>query len=527
MNNIKIHLVVYTLILALMPAASLRAQDATRVSSITLTLLHTNDIHGHVLAWKGWEGELAGKTIGGMDRLAAAIKQVRQSVGAQNVLLLDAGDTIGDTMIADETRGKAMVELMNAMAYDAMVIGNHEPDFTAETLKQHITAAKFPVLAANILDKTSGRHFTQPYIVKTVNGVRVGILGVAYPNTALTTAKKNVVGLEFRDAPSAVREFLPELKKAGAQIVVVLSHYGLASDKKLAQEVPGINVIVGGHSHNRMKSALREGDTLIVQAGAHGSDLGQLDLHITNGKVSAHQHRLIPLDNAVIAGDAEIGALVDRIMAPHASKLAEKIGKAESVIIRAQTIGGETPGKRDQESPADNLFADLIREETKADVALLPGVGYGVPISSGTITADDLRNLIPHESKVVTMTLQGEQIRQILEQSLENTYTEDPKKKVGGLIQVSGLTFKYSVEANYPQRVGDIHVNNSPLELKRTYTVATNSLLAQGGHNYQTFLQGQQMQEKEPQYEIIKKAIQQRGKVVAPLIGRIEKVGSS
>ena len=115
-----------------------------------ITVLHTNDIHGHLLSWQGWEGELAGKQVGGLDRLATRVRQVRAEVGPERVLLLDGGDTIGDTMIAAETEGRAVIEAMNAIGYDAMVMGNHEPDFTAEKLRSRIAEARFPVLAANI-----------------------------------------------------------------------------------------------------------------------------------------------------------------------------------------------------------------------------------------------------------------------------------------------------------------------------------------------------------------------------------------
>jgi 2',3'-cyclic-nucleotide 2'-phosphodiesterase (5'-nucleotidase family) len=487
-----------------------------------LTILHTNDIHGHLLPWRGWEGDLAGKTLGGMDRLGGAIKQVREEVGRENVILLDAGDMLGDSLVADQTQGKAIIDAMNVLNYTAMVIGNHELDFTADTLKKRIAEAEFPVLAANITEKVTGRLFTLPYLIQEIRGVKVGVLGLAYPNTPLTTAKKNVDGLEFGEAPEVAREYVPRLREQGAQVVVVLSHYGLAADKILAKQVPGIDVIVGGHSHNRMKDALREGNTLIVQAGAHGSDLGRLDLKVKNGKIIRYAHSLITLDHAVIPSDAQVASIVRRAASSNKTKLEERLGQAVSPIARAQTIAGQEAQKRDQESPADSLFADLIRERTRVDAVILPGVGYGTAIPAGTIQAGALRNLIPHESKTVTMTLTGAQIREILEQSLENTYTDDPKKKVGGLVQVSGIHFKYNAEDSHPHRLAEVRVQGKRLDRKRDYRVATNSLLAGGGHNYKAFLQGKNIQEGQTQYELVKVAIQQREKLHAPEPGRIE-----
>lgn len=507
----------------LFPITSL-AEEPKTVPWRGFTILHTNDLHGHLTAWRGWEGNLAGKMVGGMDRMAAAVNKVRQEMGAENVVLLDAGDTLGDTMIASKTQGKAVIEVMNALDYTAMVIGNHEPDFSAPTLKERIAEARFPILAANITQKDSGQLFTKPYLIKEVRGTKLGILGLAYPSTPATTAKKNVSGLEFAEASAVAREFIPKLKSEGAQLIVVLSHLGLQADKKLAKEVTGIDVIVGGHSHNRMQTALQQGNTLIVQAGAHGSDLGRLNLEVRNGKVVAHEHSLITLDNAIVPSDPKIAALINNIYNPYLINLEEKIGRATAPIRRAQTIGGQEAGKRDQESPADSLFADLIRDKTKADVVILPGLGYGTAIPQGMISAAHLRNLIPHDSEIVTLQLTGLQIRDILEQSLENTYAEDPAKNVGGVVQVSGLRFKYKAERKHPQRIVDVRINNAKLDPQRTYKVATNSLLAEGGHNYTTFLQGKNKQHGATEYEMVRQGMQRSGKVHTPKPDRIEKV---
>lgn len=197
------------------------AQDSSPVGERTVVLLHTNDLHGHLTPWRGWEGELEGKTLGGMDRLATAVKQVRSEVGADKVLLLDAGDTFGDTMLAVETQGAAMLNAMNAIGYDAMVIGNHDPDFGVKQVKKLAADARFPLLSANIVD-ASGRPVMPPMLLRTIDGVSFGILGLSYPNTPLTTAKKNIKGWTFKDAAATAREGVPHLRAQGAEIVVVL-----------------------------------------------------------------------------------------------------------------------------------------------------------------------------------------------------------------------------------------------------------------------------------------------------------------
>ena len=508
---------------AALPALSATSSDAGSTTTATVTLFHTNDIHGHLDAWKGWEGELKDKTVGGLDRIAASLRAQRAKLAPNASLLLDAGDTIGDTMIAAETEGRAVIETMNAMGYNAMVVGNHEPDFTADKLRARIAEAKFPVLAANIRHRWSGKAFTQPYVIKTVNGVKVGVLGLAYPNTPLTTAKKNVKGLRFGEAVPTARRYVPQMRDEGAQIIVALTHLGLGADKHLAEKVDGIDVIVGGHSHNRMKDAMRVRQTLIVQAGAHGSDLGRLDLNITNGKIVSFQRTLIPVTGA--ESDSAVAGRIAQHKAPHEQKMNTVVGNASSLIPRAQTLTGQEPGKRDEESPADDLFADAVRESTQSQIAFLPGVGYGVALQPGQISTAQLRNLLPHDSAIWTMRLTGDEIRDVLEQSIENFSTKDPTKKVGGMIQVSGLQFSYNPDAEFNQRVQSVTVQGQPLEPRRWYRVATNALLAEGGHNYKTFKHARDRREAGKQFEMIKAWIAARGNVAAPPTDRILKQG--
>ncbi len=488
----------------------------------TITILHTNDIHGHLEAWQGWEGELKNHTVGGLDRLSARVNEARSTTATNSVLLLDAGDTFGDTMIAVETEGRAIVEAMNALHYDAMVIGNHEPDFTAAKLHARIAEAHFPVLAANISNRSDGKLFTQPYILRTVNGVKVGILGLAYPNTPLTSAQKNVKSLRFDDAVETARTYLPRLRHEGAQIVIALTHLGLSADKQLAEKVDGIDVIVGGHSHNRMKEALQVRQTLIVQAGAHGSDLGRLDIQIANGHILSHRRTLIPLTDEV--SDHNMADLLARQRSPYLQKMDAPVGRALTLIPRAQTIAEQEPEKRDAESPADDLFADAIRETTHTDIVFLPGLGYGVALQPGKITAAQLRNLIPHDSAVWTMRLTGDQIRQVLEQAIENFTTKDTSKKVGGMIQSSGLQFSYKPEAAQDQRVQKVTVGGVALDPQRQYTVAVNGLLAEGGHNYSPFTHGVDRREVGKQYEMVKSWITAHAEISAPPTNRIIKV---
>lgn len=496
---------------------------AAGAKAVTVTILHTNDIHGHLTPWRGWDGDLTGKAVGGLPHLAGAVARERKAAGEGNVLLLDAGDLLGDTMLADLTEGKALVEALNFLKYDALTVGNHEPDFGTDALKKRMAEASFPTVACNLTEKAGGKLFTKPYVVKEVAGVRVGILGLAYPKTARTTAPKNVAAVEFHPPGPAVKEYLPKLRADGAELVVILSHLGLGADLRLAKEVTGIDVIVGGHSHNRMTGATKVGDTLVVQAGAHGSDLGRLDLTVENGKVTGHTRTLIPLTHDAVPSDPAAEQFLARLLDPHRKALDEVVGKAAGWLVRADTLGGQDARKRAAESPVDSLFADILRAATKADIALLPGVGYGVAISPGPVTAAQLRQLAPHDGKVVTMKLPGRKILDVLEQAVENTFTDDPAVKVGGMIQVSGLRFAYDPDRPKGGRVRRVELTGGDWDPDAEYTVATNGMLAAGGHNYAALKEGTNRKEHAGQYETIRDWFGKHWPVSTPEPGRIER----
>ena len=285
----------------------------------------------------------------------------------------------------------------------------------------------------------------------------------------------------------------------------------------------GIDVIVGGHSHNRMEKAEQVSGTLIVQAGAHGSDLGRLDLTVEKGKITDYRRTLVPLDHDKVPADAAAERFVTKLLEPHRKALDEVIGKASGWLVRAQTLTGQEAHKRDGESPIDSLFADILRDATKADIALLPGVGYGVAIPPGPITAAQMRQMVPHEGKVVTMRLSGVQVVEVLEQAVENTFTDDPAAKVGGMIQVGGIKFRYDPAMPRGHRVWHVERVGGKWEPMSEFTVVTNSMLAGGGHNYRTLTKGENRVEHDSQFETIRRWVEKNSPVATPKTGRIAK----
>lgn len=480
---------------------------APPASVATITLLHTNDLHGHLEPWKGWTADLSGREVGGLARIAGHVARIRaETEGA--VLLVDAGDTFFDTMLAHETRGAAVVAAMNTVGYDAMTLGNHEVDLGPDVLRARIREARFPVLAANLFD-ARGNRFTAATSLHEVGGMRVGIVGLAYPWTPETTDPANVAGLRFEQPVTAARRAVADLRARGAQLVVALTHLGLGADRALARTVEGIDVIVGGHSHHRPRTAEKVGATLVVQAGAHGSDLGRLDLTVAADRITQARWALIPMIDG--APDPVTEATIARARAPLAGDLDTEIGTAGTWLPRAETLRPPDDRHREDRSPVDALFAEVLRRSAEADVAFLPGVGYGVAIEPGVVTRAELRNLVPHPSKVVAMDLKGRAIRAVLEQALENVFGAAAEERVGGMIQVAGLRFAYDARRPRGARLLSAHVRGEPLDDHRVYRAVVSGLLAEGGHRQETFTTGTNVRELGLEHELLEHWWRSRG----------------
>jgi 2',3'-cyclic-nucleotide 2'-phosphodiesterase (5'-nucleotidase family) len=245
-------------------------------------------------------------------------------------------------------------------------------------------------------------------------------------------------------------------------LIVVLSHLGFPQDVKLAEVVSGIDVIVSGHTHNRLAQPARAGGALIIQSGCHGSYIGRLDLSIMNGKISASRHRLIPVDESVHE-DREMLALVDGVMRPHREKLREVVGNTSAGLHRDTNLY----------SPMDDLLLAAVAAAGNAEIAFSNGWRYGAPIPPGPITLNDLWNIIPTNPPVSVVDLTGAEIMEMMEENLERTFSADPFGQMGGYLKrFRGLTIYGKLENPPGQRIEHIFKGNSALVAQQTYKAA-------------------------------------------------------
>ncbi len=469
-------------------------RTATRASG-RIIILHTNDIHGDLSPFVVDTGDATSQTgdpgrspqeyprhgtIGGFARLATAVERVRAANPPGSVLLVDAGDTFGDGLLANLTRGAATLRLMDALGYTFMALGNHDYEYTSERTRELQGMVRFPMRAANAFVNTNDAPFLgDPTLVVNVSGIRVGLLALTYHNTDQTGNKDNTRSLSFTSGIETARRYVPALR-ARADVVVVVSHQGTAVDSLLGEQVPGIDIIVGGHSHDRITPPRRVGGAWMVQALSDASALGELTVSVTDGRVTDVAGVVHELYADSVAADPRFAAMLDSIRAPFRDTLEEVLASA------ADRIGRQYKS----ESPVDALAADILRRYGNADVAFLPGLGFGVTMQPGPITREMLVSVFPHPTSVVHETLTGRQILRILEQSATNLRPASPLDRVGGLIQTAGLRWTIDLTRPAGQRIRDVQVGARPLDEDRRYTVMTNGGLLQGTHRQAAFAEG-------------------------------------
>jgi 2',3'-cyclic-nucleotide 2'-phosphodiesterase (5'-nucleotidase family) len=430
---------------------------------VDLRILYVNDFHGFAEPYKPTGSDAP---LGGIAYLAGAVDRAR---GKQPTLLLAAGDMIQGNAWANLFRGKSSLEVMNAMRFDAMGVGNHEFDFGPKVLKGRMAQARFPLLGANV----KGFPGLKPFIIKNLHGVRVAIIGVVTPETPVATHPRNVAGLTFSTPESAVKKYLPELKRR-ADIIIVLSHCGFQADRELAAKVPEIDVIVGGHSHTKILQPELVGRTIIVQAWEHAKALGVLDLRIKDGKVAGFDGTLQEISPASGAPNRQVQEIVARYTHRADSLLQRVIGETQ-VDLEGEHV-------RTRETNLGDFVADVMRETAGAEAAIINGGGIRTGIAQGKITVKDVYAVLPFDNYLVAISLTGAQVKAALEHGVARL--EEPS---GSFPQVSGLTFTYSRSAPAGARVQDLMIGGQPLDAQKEYVVATNDFLVAGGDGYTAF----------------------------------------
>ncbi len=437
--------------------------DPALAAAETLTILHINDFHG---ALQPTRPAAERPEEGGAARLAALVKAER----TPTTLFLAAGDLLQGTNLSNLFAGQPAIEAFNLMGLDASAVGNHEFDNRQPALGERAAAARFPFLAANI----TGDGPWKPAVILTVGSLRVALFGLTTEETPVATHPRNVKGLVFGDPVATARRLVAELRPQ-ADLIVALTHLGVEEDEKLAAAVPGIDVIVGGHTHTKIEQPETIGGALVLQAYERGVFLGRLDLDVTDGKVTAHRYRLLPV-TAAGGEDPAVAALVTGYQQRLCDRMNEPVGTA------LVDLEGGKEAMRTRETNLGDLVADAMREAAGADVALVNGGTIRAGIPAGPVTRGTIYNALPFDNWLISFAITGKELREALETGVARVEVRD-----GGFSQVSGMSFTFDPKAPAGSRIVAVSVGGQPLDESHRYVIATHDFLAAGGNGYTVF----------------------------------------
>jgi sulfur-oxidizing protein SoxB len=489
----------------------LTQDDLTRFDALgNVTLLHVTDIHGQLMpvhfrepsvnlgvgAAKGLPPHLTGVEflrkfgitpksaaayamtdqdftalaatygkIGGLDRLAAVVAQVRAE-RSDKVLLLDGGDTWQGSLGANSSRGQDMADCMALLKPDAMT-GHWEFTYGEARLQELIKGLDFPFLALNIRDTEWNEPVFEPMKMFEKGGVNIAVLGQAFPYTPVANPRWMMPKWSFGIREEEVRAQVGKAREAGAQLVVLLSHNGFDVDRKLAARVEGIDVILTGHTHDALPEAVTVGKTLLVASGSHGKFVSRLDLDVQGGAVKDYRYKLIPLFADVIKPDLAMAAAVTKARAPYVQELTRAVGYSDSLLYRRGNFNGTF----------DDLICAALIKERDAEIALSPGFRWGTSVLPGApITMEDIHNATAITyPQVYRLPMTGARLKEILEDVADNLFNPDPYYQQGGdMVRCGGLGYSIDVSKPIGQRISDMTLlkTGQLIDPQREYAVA-------------------------------------------------------
>ena len=402
--------------------------------------------------------------MGGMDRVATVVKSIKAD--RPDALVLDGGDTWHGSMTSLLTKGQDMVNIMNQLGTDAMT-SHWEWTFGQDRVKEIVEGLPFPFLGANIFDVEWDEPAFEPYKIFERGGVRVAVIGQAFPYMPIANPKWMFPDFSFGIREERMQEVVDEVRAEGVDLVVCLSHNGFDVDKKMVSRVKGIDVILTGHTHDACPEPILVGDTILIASGSNGKFVSRVDLDVRDGQMMGFRHKLIPIFSDVITPDADMAALIDNERAPYKEQLEEVVGQTEDLLYRRGNVNGTW----------DDLICEAILSERDAEIAMSPGVRWGTTLLPGdNITREDIHNATSMTYGACYRTeMTGETIHTILEDVADNIFNTDPYYQQGGdMVRIGGMGYHIDVSKPIGERISNMTLlkDGSEIDPARSYVVA-------------------------------------------------------
>lgn len=407
--------------------------------------------------------------VGGFAHLSTLVKRMKAS--RPGALLLDGGDTWQGSATSLWTNAQDMVDACKLLGVDVMT-GHWEFTYGQQRVKEIVEkdfAGRVDFIAQNVKTTDFGDPVFKPYVIKQINGIAVAIIGQAFPYTPIANPRYMVPDWSFGIQDDNMQAMVDEARGKGAQVVVVLSHNGMDVDLKMASRVRGIDAILGGHTHDGVPVPVlvknAGGKTLVTNAGSNSKYLGVLDFDVKDGKVSDYRYKLLPVFSNMLRADPEMQALIEKVRAPFADKLSEKLAITDGLLYRRGNFNGSW----------DQLIVDALMDVQGAEIAFSPGFRWGTSLLPGdVITRELMMDQLATTYSYATLTeMSGEMIKTVLEDVADNLFNPDPYYQQGGdMVRVGGLTYTCAPNEAMGSRIRDMRLNGKPIDAGKTYKVA-------------------------------------------------------
>lgn len=477
----------------------------------TISVVHVNDTHGRVE-----ENEKNGEL--GFAKLKTYYDNKNV---ADNALLLNAGDVIHGTTFATISKGDSVINVMNQMGFDAMTAGNHDFNYGYQRLVELKNKANFPIFGANVVNENGDNILDSDKIIE-INGVKVGIFGLATEETKTKSSPANTEGLTFVDSVETAQNEVTNLKNQGADVIICLSHLGEDKESKetstlIAENVEGIDLIVDGHSHTELQNGRYVGNTLIAQTKAHGYFIGDVTLLLDkDNKIVSKNASLKPYNRMkYLNANNDTLAQIESVTNENKKVLDQQVGETSVDLVGARDM------VRTRETNLGDFVADAMINATGADVAITNGGGIRESIAAGSITKGDVLTVFPFTNFAVTLEVKGSVIKEALEHGL----SEAPNS-AGKFPQIGGMVVRYDETKPAGQRVTEITIKGEAYDPEKTYTLVTNDFMAIGGDGYEMFKGQTKLAEYELISEIFENAIKEGGTIAPENDNRLSPVSA-